>query len=85
MEIPRLMNRNKITRVNSSLGRSGNLRGNQFKFVQLPTANVPANSRVSNRAYSQLSQLLDIQNKMQAIAQKTCYPWQISCQRPPQG
>ena len=66
--------------MNSSPGGHNNSRGQQFRFVPTEPTKPPTASRVSNRAYSQISQLLGIQRKMQKIESETCYPWQLDCE-----
>lgn len=65
--------------MNSSQRRPINSRGQQFRFVPTEPIKSPAVSRVSNKAYSQISQLLGIQRKMQKVEEDTCYPWQLDC------
>ena len=65
--------------MNSSRGRHNQSRSQQSKFTPMePVKPLPV-SRVSNKAYSQISQLLGIQRKMQKVEEETCYPWQLDC------
>jgi hypothetical protein len=71
--------------MNSSPGGVNYSRGQQFKFIPTEPVKPPTKNRVSNKAYSQISQLLGIQRKMQKIEEETCYPWQLDCEWTPQG
>ncbi len=65
--------------MNSSQRQPDNSRSEQFKFIPTEPIKPPSVSRVSNKAYTQISQLLGIQQKMQKVEKETCYPWQLDC------
>jgi hypothetical protein len=65
--------------MNSSQGHYNHSRSQQFKFIPMEPVKPPHVSRVSNKSYSQMSQLLGIQRKMQKVEKDTCYPWQLDC------
>ena len=71
--------------MSSSRGRHNHSRSQQFKFTPMEPVKPPPVSRVSNKAYSQISQLLGIQRKMQKVEEDTCYPWQLDCDWTPPG
>jgi hypothetical protein len=72
-------------RMNSSERHSNHSRSQQFKFVPTEPIIPPSASRVSNKAYTQISQMLGIQKKMRDLSDNTCYPWQIDCKWTPPG
>jgi len=71
--------------MNSSHRKPGDNRGEQFKLVPTQPIKPPKASRVSNRALTQISQLLGLQQKMKKVEEETCYPWQIDCDWTPPG
>ena len=71
--------------MDSSHHKPGNNRSEQFKFVPAQPIKPPKSSRVSNRALTQISQLLGLQQKMKKVEEETCYPWQINCDWAPRG
>jgi len=71
--------------VSSSRNKPENRRSEQFKFVPTQPIKPPNASRVSNKALTQISQLLGVQEKMRKAEAETCYPWQLNCEWTPQG
>jgi len=71
--------------VSSSQNKPGNSRSEQFKFVPTQPIKPPKPSRVSNKALTQISQLLGVQEKMRKAEEETCYPWQLNCEWTPPG
>ena len=69
--------------MSSSQNKLGNTRSEQFKFVSTQPIKPLKQSRVTNRAYAQISQLLGLQEKMRRVEEETCYPWQLNCEWTP--
>ena len=71
--------------MNSSQYQKSNSRSEQFKYIPPEPKSPPKADKGSNKAYTQISQLLTIQKKMQDVSEKTCYPWQLNCDWTPPG
>jgi len=69
--------------VSSSRNKPGNSRSEQFKFVPSQPIKPPKPSRVSNKALTQISQLLGVQERMRKAEEETCYLWQLNCEWTP--
>jgi hypothetical protein len=71
--------------MNSSQNQKGNSRSEQFKYIPTEPIRPAKSDKGTNKAYTQISQLLTVQKKMQEVANETCYPWQLNCDWTPPG